>query len=240
MNDEKKEYWTVRELPARLRPREELSRNGVERVSDEILMAVLLRNGTRGVNVVDLARKVLVEFGSLTALAKATVHELSEIKGMGIIKAQELKAALELAKRMSEEQEAHMPFLRTPQDVAGIMHEKVRTVDVEIFWVLLLDIKNRLKFTPVEVSRGILDASLVHAREVFRPAVRAACAAVILCHNHPSGDPTPSAEDIRITRQLIEAGKVMDIKVTDHVILGRPGNGSCEFCSMRETGVVSF
>ena len=116
-----------------------------------------------------------------------------------------------------------------------------RTREEESFWVLLLDGKNRLMKAPIEVTRGLLDASLVHPREVFKEAIRSASAAVVLAHNHPSGDPNPSAEDIRITKQLVEAGRIVDIQVLDHVVLGRQsGAGSADFFSFREAGIVEF
>jgi len=131
--------------------------------------------------------------------------------------------------------------VRAPADVARLMSETARPLEQEVFWVLLLDAKNRLKTQPQVVSRGLLDASLVHPREVFQVAIRANTAAVILVHNHPSGDPTPSAEDLRVTRQLVAAGKVVDIKVLDHIVVGK-GAGAAEdgFVSMRESGLVDF
>jgi DNA repair protein RadC len=231
----------VADLPSRQRPREQLERVGAEHVSDEILLAVLLRSGIRGLSVVDLAQALLVEYGSLTALARASVEDLSRLKGLGKVKAQVLKAALELAQRLAEESRPVAHAVKTPEDAAGVLREKARVREEEAFWVLLLDAKNRLRREPVEITKGLLDASLVHPREVFKEAIRTSCAAIVLAHNHPSGDPTPSAEDIRITRQLVDAGGIVDIRVLDHIILGRAREGEArDFVSLREAGVVNF
>jgi DNA repair protein RadC len=131
--------------------------------------------------------------------------------------------------------------VRTPGDAAHLIRGVSRADEVEEFWVILLDTKYRLRRPPISISKGILDACLVHPREVFKEAVRACAAAVVLVHNHPSGDTTPSSQDLKITRQLIEAGRVMDIEVLDHVIVGAPGRGNADgFTSLRESGVVSF
>ena len=225
----------------RQQPREMFERMGAENVSDATLLAIILRAGTKGLNVVELAEHLLHEFGSLTALTQASVDELANVSGIGPVKAQVLKASLELARRVAEETTPERPVVRTPEQAAGILRQKARSLDHEVFWVLLLDAKYRMKKSPHEVSKGVLDASLVHPREVFKPAIQASCAAVVLVHNHPSGDPSPSQEDIKITRQLIEAGKIMDITVLDHVILGRVSTtDGIDFCSLRETGLLEF
>ena len=234
--------YRVRDMPERLRPREEFARLGVGNVSDEVLLAILLRAGVKGTNVVDLARHLLCEYGSLTALAGADVDELAAQVGMGPVKAQVVISALELAKRLNEEAMPERVQIRTPADAARVLRDEVRTLEVEVFWVLHLDTRNRLKRPPVDVSRGVLDASLVHAREVFRSAIRSSTAAVVIAHNHPSGDATPSADDIKITKQLVDAGRIIGIKVLDHVVLGRgreKGKDS-DFLSMREEGIVVF
>lgn len=232
-------------MPSRLRPREAVDRQGIENVSDSVLLAILLRTGARGLNAVDLADRMLRKYGSLTALSRASIGELTadkDLKGLGKVKAQMIRAALDLARRMADEtRDERGGFVRTPEDVAGVMRESARGLDHERFWVLNLDTRNRLKGHPREISKGILDSSLVHPREVFRPAIEFGCAAVIVLHNHPSGDPTPSAEDIKLTRQLVQAGKVIGIKVLDHVILGRrTGAQPCDFLSLRESGGVDF
>ena len=233
--------FRVCDMPERMRPREEMARVGAEHVADDILLAVILRSGVRGTNVVELARRLLASYGSLTEMASASAAELARWRGMGKVKAQVLLAAFELARRFSEERTPQRCRIRTPEDAARLLRARVKTLDREIFCVLLLDSKNYLKGSPVEVTRGLLDASLVHPREVFRQAIREATAAVVLVHNHPSGDPGPSAEDIRITKQLVEAGRIVDIKVLDHVILGRRSEGEeKDFVSLRESGIVEF
>lgn len=231
----------MRELPERMRPREMIERVGVRNASDEALLAVLLRSGVKGLNVMHLAEALLAEYGSLTNIAKAPPGELAKFHGLGPVKSQILIAGLELGRRLTEEAAPRQPRIRTPGDAVELLRETVRTLDGEVFWVLNLDSHNRLKGQPLDVTRGLLDASLVHPREVFRHAIRTSSAAVILAHNHPSGDPSPSAEDIRITRQVVEAGWIVDIPVLDHVVIGHAGGqNGLEFCSLREAGVVQF
>ncbi len=238
---QRESVWRVLDMPARLRPREAMARLGAEGVADAALLAVILRSGVRGANVVDLAADLLQHYGSLSALGQATVEELTNVKGIGPVKAQIIVAAMELVRRAQEEQAADDFKIRTPADVAVLLAAEVRRLDTETFWVLHLNPKNVLKGKPVAVTRGLLDVSLVHPREVFRGAIRTATSAVVLAHNHPSGDCSPSAEDIRITRQLVEAGRIVDIRVLDHVIVGR---GTTErhggFISLREEGIVKF
>jgi len=234
--------WRVRDMPERLRPREEMERMGAQNVPDDVLLAILLRSGARGANVVDLARKLLRDHGSLTALARCSVNDLARAaKGMGRVKAQVVVAALELARRLNQEALPPRYRVRTPEDAARLLRDRARVLETEVFWALHLDAKNFMKGEPAEVTRGLLDASLVHPREIFRDAIRAATAAAVLVHNHPSGDPSPSAEDIRVTRQLVEAGKIVDIRILDHVILGKAAEpGGRDFVSMRESGTVEF
>lgn len=229
------------DIPARLRPRELFERLGPERVSDEVLLALLLRCGMQGMNVVDLAHHLLLEYGSLTALSQASVEALVKRKGIGKVKAQIIRAALELGRRLGEEAAPERPIIRTPEDAARLLRGRASGRETEAFWVLLLDTKNRLRREPVEISSGLLNASLAHPREVFKEAIRCLSAAVVLVHNHPSGDPAPSAEDIKLTRQLVEAGRIVDIPVLDHIILGRSAEaGARDYYSLRESGVVSF
>lgn len=231
----------VRDMPRALRPREEADRMGIENVSDTVLLAILLRTGFHGVNVVDLAQSILLHYGSLTELAKAPAKELEHIPGMGRVKAQIVRAAFEVGRRLSCEALPTRQRIRRPSDVARLLGHRVRTAEREIFWVLHLDAKNGLLGPPLDVTQGLLDASLVHPREVFREAVRSAAAAVVVAHNHPSGDPQPSAEDISITQQLVDAGRILGISVLDHVIVGRArGPDLWEYTSLREEQAVNF
>ena len=234
----------LKDLPENLRPRELLERVGVENLNDADLLAVLLGTGTRGLNVLDLARQLLRHYGNLTALSRANLHDLRsapELRGLGRVKAMLLKAALDLPRRVALENREQRPAVRTPEDAARLMRERALSLTRECFWVIPLDARNRLQADPVEISRGILDASLVHPREVFQKAILVGSKGIVLAHNHPSGDPTPSAEDIRITRQLVQAGRILDIHVLDHVIIGQRGeNRSTDYLSLRETGLVDF
>ncbi len=231
----------VHELPRGQQPRELVDELGVQNVQEEVLLAIILRTGVPSKNVLELSRELITSYGSLTELSKAPTEELTAIVGLGPVKVQILQCALELARRLSKEGGPDRPVVRTPEEAVAIFRDLVRAEDVENFWALHLDTRYRLIGKPRQISRGILDASLVHPREVFREAVRSSAAAMILLHNHPSGDTTPSGEDIRITRQLVEAGKVMGIDVLDHVILGRLIEGhEIEHASLRESGLVEF
>ncbi len=232
------------DMPAQLRPREEFERIGVENVSDSVLLALILRTGTQNVNVVTLAQILLSKYGSLTELAKIPAKEMArdrELPGIGIVKAQMIKAAMELAQRLARESVGESPFVVTPEQAAAVLRERARVLQHEVFWALMLDSKNRLIGEPKQISQGTLSSSLVHPRELFKKAVEHSCAAIILAHNHPSGDPTPSSEDIKITKQLVGAGEVMGIRIVDHIIIGlRTHNSSTDFLSLREAGLVEF
>ncbi|MGI6087516.1 MAG: RadC family protein [Kiritimatiellia bacterium] len=231
--------YRLRDLPACQRPRELLERFGVDSVEDEVLLAIILRSGTRGLNVLELARRLLQRYGSLSELATASERELQR-PGIGPVKAQVLKAALELGRRLANEKLDKTPSIRTPADVAALLREEVRVLKKENFWVLLLNTKNRLIGQPVIVSQGLLNSSPVHPREVFNAAIQASCAAVILVHNHPSGDPAPSEGDISVTRRLVAAGEIIGVRVLDHVVLGRAAGAGQDFVSMREKNLVDF
>ncbi len=231
----------VCDMPAKLRPREEFERVGAENVSDAVLLALILRTGSTGINVVEVSQRLLSSFGSLTALARASVKDLQTIDSIGPVKAQMIKAAMELAQRLTRESVGENPMVTTPEQAAAVLRERARILQHEVFWALMLDTKNRLIGEPQQISEGTLNSSLVHPRELFKRALQHSCAAVILAHNHPSGDPTPSAEDIKVTKQLIGAGEVMGIKVLDHIVLGhRRHHADTDFLSLREAGLVKF
>ena len=232
------------DMPASLRPREEFERVGAENVSDAVLLALILRTGSRHINVLQLAQQLLSHYGSLTALAQASVQDLVQNKafcGIGKVKAQMIKAATELAQRLAREGVGERPILSSPEQAAAVLRERARVLQYEVFWVLMLDTKNRLIGEPRRISEGTLNASLVHPRKIFKMAVEHATASLILAHNHPSGDPTPSQEDIRVTQQLLDAGKVMGIRVLDHIVLGQRTQGQLDdFISLRDAGHLSF
>lgn len=233
--------YRVKELPVQMQPREMFDQLGAEHVPDESLLALLLQKGLPGQNVVELARTLLCRFGSSTGIARASMAQLTAIRGIGHVKAQQVQAAMEIARRLSREEVVDRPQIHTPEDAARCLREAARTLEVEVFWILLLDVKNRLMEEPVIVTKGTLTASLVHAREVFAPAISARAASVIAAHNHPSGDPSPSPEDLTVTRRLIRAGEVLQVPLLDHMILGRSSPAQLSyFCSLRESGLVSF
>jgi DNA repair protein RadC len=191
--------------------------------------------------VAEAAQRLLAAFGSLTALARASVREIQAISSIGPVKAQMIKAAMELAQRLTRESVGDTPLVTTPEQAAAVLRERARVLRKEIFWSLMLDAKNRLIGEPQRISEGTLTSSLVHPRELFKKALEYSCASMILAHNHPSGDPTPSAEDIKVTKQLISAGEVMGIRVLDHIVIGhRRDSAGSDFISLREAGLVQF
>jgi DNA repair protein RadC len=233
----------IKDLPGHRRPRELALEIGLPNVPDEVLVAILLRAGTRGQSVIDLARQVLDRHqGFLARLAAAHHDELRAlgIKGLGPVKILELQAAFELGRRAAAERAETLPLIREPTHVLDLLRDKTARLDQETFWVLMLDQKYRLRRAPEAVTKGILDASFAHPREVFREAIRMAAAAIIVAHNHPSGDPTPSAEDVRATRQLVETGKIVGIQVLDHVVIGGNRPHPAPYVSLREAGLVDF
>jgi len=234
---------TVRDMLPELRPREALALRGAAHLPDDALLAILLRSGRRGRNVAELARDVLHAFRGVGPLARVSYEEIvaQRIPGLGKVKAMELAAAFELGRRAAVyEPVAEPPVVRDPAIVAEQLRPLAEHLRQEVFWALLLDSRNRLIGHPLEISRGLLDSSPVHPREVFSKAISHAAAAVILAHNHPSGDPTPSIEDLRVTRQLVEASRILGIRVLDHVIVGRATDTRPAHLSLREKGLATF
>ncbi len=209
-------YW-----PEDERPREKLLQRGPESLSDGELLALILRTGdaASGKSALDIGRELLQKHGGLRELAVASVTDICETKGAGSAKAACLKAAFELANRVKTRRLDNSTRYSSPEQVFEHFHYNYRDRRKEYFLALLLDGKNRV-IREVQISEGSLNQSIVHPREVFSPAVRESAAAIILVHNHPTGDPTPSREDIDITRRLKEAGDLMGVKVLDHIIIG--------------------
>lgn len=226
----------IHDLPVQDRPRERLAANGAEKLSNAELVAILLRTGLKGMSALHVAEQLLRQFGSLENLARAPLEELRKVKGIGRDKAVTLKAAFTLARKMAEELRHESPVLDTPERIADLLREDHRHANAETFQVVLLNTRRRL--IKVEtLSQGTLDTILVHPRDVFRTAITANAAAMVIVHNHPSGDPTPSEADIKVTRDLIRAGQLLKIDVLDHVILGRAtAERSKEYASLRELG----
>ncbi|OHB32605.1 MAG: hypothetical protein A2X84_01345 [Desulfuromonadaceae bacterium GWC2_58_13] len=211
----------IKDWPADERPREKLLKNGSHTLSEAELLALVLRTGDAAsqTSAVDHARLLLVRFKTLRGLAMATVVELCEVKGIGPAKAAELHAVFELARRFGIEALRPGDRYTCSTEVYQHFHERLRDYRKEVFIALLLDSKNRV-LREVQISEGSLTASIVHPREVFAPVVRESAAAVLFVHNHPSGDPTPSREDLEITTRLREAGELMGVRVLDHIIIG--------------------
>ncbi len=226
----------LKDQPASERPRERLVEKGADALSHAELIAILLRTGLKGMNAVDIGKQLVARYGSLQALAQASLEDLQQIRGIGRDKAVTLAAGFALARKMATELRRESPLLDTPDAVANAMREEMRLREIETFMVLLLNTRRRL-IACEKVSDGTLDTILVHPREVFKPAIAANAAAIVLVHNHPSGDPTPSEADIKVTRDLIRAGQVLKIDVLDHVIIGRTSQDRPkDFLSLRELG----
>lgn len=226
----------IREMPEQERPRERLLALGAESLKHTELIAILLRTGLKGVSAVSVAEQMLKRFGTLADLARASVDDLRQTKGVGRDKAIALKAAFTLAQRMAAELHRESSVLDTPEAIADLLREENRLLEVETFQVILLNTRRRL-IRVEKISQGTLDTLLVHAREVFRPAIAAGASALVLAHNHPSGDPTPSEADIKVTRDLIRGGQLLKIDVLDHVILGRrTEERTKDWASLRELG----
>lgn len=226
----------IKELPSNERPRERLATEGPDSLKPSELIAILLRVGTPGASALEVGTELIKRFGTLDELSRASVSDLCRVRGIGRDKAVTLIAAFTLARLMAKEMRQDLPTLDTPDRVADLLREQNRCYEVENFQVILLN--TRRKLIRVErISQGTLDTILVHPREVFKPAITANAAAVVLAHNHPSGDPMPSEADIKVTRDLIRAGQLLKIEVLDHVIIGRATQERPrDFVSLRELG----
>ena len=225
---------SIKNWPADERPREKLLANGADKLTDAELLALIIRTGDSSSksSAVDLARGLLSRFGSLRLLAKASINELCEQAGIGPAKAAEIQALFQIARRFSDQRlQPGQPY-SSAQEVFFHFHERLCDYRKEVFLALLLDAKNRL-IKEVQISEGSLSASIVHPREVFAPVLRESAAGVLFVHNHPSGDPSPSQEDIEITKRLKQVGDIMGVRVLDHIIIG---NG--EYVSLADRGLM--
>src|SRR5678815_829862 len=227
---------TIHELPADERPREKLAALGVSGLSDSELIAILLRTGLKGVSAIDLGRELIKRHGSLSALTRCSVTELAGIKGIGPAKAVQLVAAFGLAQRIARESLAKRK-LDSPALIWELLGTEMRTLHRESLRVVLLDTKYHLMRVE-EISLGSLSESVAHPREIFRPALLYAAYAVVVVHNHPSGDPTPSRADHNLTRRLREAAELLQIQLLDHVIVGNADAGRQPWFSFREAGAL--
>ncbi len=222
---------SIKALPEEEQPRERLIRLGSGALSNAELLAILIRTGTRAESALTLSYKILKQQEGLRFLTGCTVQELSSIKGIGGAKAAQLKAAVELGKRLSAAENRPDTAVRCPKDAAALIMEEMRYLKKEYMKLLLLNTKCQV-ISVEDISVGSLNASIVHPREVFQPAIRKSCASIIMAHNHPSGDPSPSKEDIAITGRIHEAGKIIGIELADHIIIG-----DGVYVSMKEKGL---
>ncbi|EMS74152.1 RadC family protein [Ruminiclostridium cellobioparum] len=228
------ERLKIKELPIGERPYEKLEVVGAEHLSNAELLAVIIKTGTKSYTAVELAQHVLrlSHDGRLSSLNNLSIEQLKKIKGIGRVKAIQIKAALELSKRVATNDGLLHHTIKNANDVNNLMMEEMRYLKKEIFKALLLDTKNQI-IKIVDVSMGSLNSSIVHPREVFSEAVKYGSNSIIFVHNHPSGDPTPSAEDLQTTQRLEKAGSILGIKVLDHIVVG-----DGKFVSFKEKGYI--
>ncbi len=226
--------YRIRDWEESERPRERLARHGPQALSDAELLAILLRIGVPGENAVALGRRLLQTFGGLVGLHAAPFAELKAQRGIGTAKAAQLQAALELGRRLAVAlaSQGARPRIETPEDAAALLVYEMSALEQEVLRVLVLDTRHHVLAT-VDVVRGSVNSAQVRVAEVFREAVRRNAVAILLAHNHPSGDPTPSPDDVALTRQMIQAGRLLEIEVLDHLIIGRG-----RFVSLRREGLA--
>ena len=224
----------IRELPEGERPRERLQHYGEGALSTAELVAIALVTGSRGENAIGLAQRLLSTFGSLGGLARASLPELRRVPGVGLAKASQIKASLELGRRLSYGAEANRPQITRPDDAAQLFMASMTNLVQEQMHVMLLDTRHRVQRVEL-LYKGNLNTSVVRVAEVFCTPIKESAAAIIVGHNHPSGDPTPSPEDVRVTEAIVRAGTLLDIGVLDHLIIGARG-----FVSLKERGLGGF
>jgi DNA repair protein RadC len=222
---------TIHDLPEEERPRERLEHHGAAALSNAELLAILLRTGTAHENVLQLSTRLLVRYEGLTGLARASFEELCQERGLGRAKVTQIKAALELGRRLVATSPEARPQIRSPGDAANLIQAEMSLLEQEQLRVLMLDTKNRV-IRSHTLYVGSLNANHMRVGELFREAIRANCAAIIVAHNHPSGDPAPSPEDVQVTREIVKAGKTLDIDVLDHLIIGQQ-----RYVSLKERGL---
>jgi len=217
------EHLSLKDLPKEDRPQERLERLGAGPLTDRELLAMLVRSGNAKMDVLAIADKLIKQAGTLAGLLRWDVSDFQRIKGIGKVKALQLSTQVEIAKRMMRGARTNDIRLDDPKKVWEYLYPEVRSDSVEKVWVLSLDRKNKL-IRAEAITSGTATGSLVHPREVFRPAIRCGATAIILAHNHPSGDPTPSSADLRVTRKIFEGSKTVDLEMHDHVIIGESEN----------------
>lgn len=219
MIDDEPQSYAMREIPEDERPRERLVQRGAEALKDAELLAILFRTGLKECNALTLADRLMQQFKDIKGVARASLTELREVKGLGKVKAIEIKAALELGKRLAGHTEPERRKVKSAADVYEAVRLAFLHAEEEMFKVVLLNTKNHI-VDIIDVSSGGLDATMATPRDVFRKVVRAGGSAVIVCHNHPSGDPEPSRDDIALTKRLIESADILGIRLLDHIVVG--------------------
>jgi DNA repair protein RadC len=224
--------FRIREIPSEERPRERMQQHGSGALSHAELLAILLRTGTKDESSIHLAQRILTECGGLRRLAESNWDDLTHIRGIGPAKALLLQASIELGRRVARSQLPDMVKITCPQDAANLLMEELRHLREEHFVCLFLNTKNQV-IGRQTLSIGSLNASIVHPRELFRAAIRRSSASILCAHNHPSGDPTPSPEDIALTKRLAEAGELLGIELLDHLVIG-----DNRYTSLKETGCL--
>ncbi|MEK5061519.1 DNA repair protein RadC [Paenibacillus shunpengii] len=224
--------YMLRDIPQEQRPRERMLEVGAGALSHTELLAILLRTGTKQESAIHIAQRILNEAGSLRNLVDMSVDELCQLKGIGPAKAIQLKAGIELGQRVMQTRFAERPVIRSPRDAADLLMEQLRYLQKEHFVCLFLNTKNHV-ISQETLSMGSLNASIVHPREVFRAAMKCSSASIVCAHNHPSGDPAPSPEDIQLTRRLVKAGEIVGIDVLDHIVIG-----DGKYASLKEQGFI--
>ena len=226
----------IRELPEEDRPREKLLQRGASALTDRELLAILLRTGVKGANAVEVGGQLLQRYKTLSGLCQCSADQLAAVHGVGLAKAVQLAAAFELGRRLAKETVIRQK-IDSPELVNEFFGAEMRALRTESLRVLLLDTRYRL-IEAKQISVGSVNESIAHPREIFRPAIIASAYAVIVAHNHPSGDPTPSAADHSLTRRLAEVAELLQIKLLDHVIIGSPAEGRSAYFSFKEAGVI--
>jgi len=231
MTDPSKPIYRIADLDVNERPRERLRHWGERLLSTPELLAILLRVGVPGENAVEMGQRLLKQYKSLDGLHNAPFDELCAQHGMGEAKTAQIKAALELGYRMKKQQEDERSTINSPTEAAALVEHEMSALEQEHLRVILLDTRNHVLDT-VEVYKGSVNSSQVHVGELFKAAIRRNASAIIVVHNHPSGDPTPSPDDVAVTRAIIQAGKLLDVDVLDHMVIG---HGKC--VSLKERGL---
>jgi DNA repair protein RadC len=224
--------FTVRDLPRMERPRERLQKFGPEALSAQELLALVIGRGIPKKSVMNIAQELLVKFGNVKAISQATIEELSQIKGIGLAKAAQIKACFELGRREDLEPELKNFDIKDPKAVVKAIRASIKDKAKEHFKLILLNPRNKIIGIST-ISIGTLNASLVHPREVFKDAIMHSAASVVLAHNHPSGDPEPSEDDLKITKKLVDSGKILGIEVLDHIVISKSN-----FLSFKERGLI--